>query len=166
MTLLSAPWYRVRQFAKVARGKLNAAERREAAEVLSPPLMRLFLSMRGIAQRHGYDVFRTLKSQGYTDRDLLAGALLHDVGKGRLGVVSRVLWVLLGKLGPQRQQLVSSPVGRWLGFWQNYHHSALGGELVARAEGSLITVWLVRHHDLRGHVDPLLRVLQAADDDN
>jgi len=166
--MLAISWYRVRQFAKATRAGLNTAEQHEIAEVLAPPFLSLFRSMNGIAQRHGYDVFETLRSRGYSDPDLLAAALLHDVGKGRVGVASRVLWVLLGKLLPGLRAGIAerSHIGRWLGLWHNLHHPALGSELVADAGGSLITIWLIRHHDLTDHVDPLLRALQLADDDN
>ena len=32
-------------------------------------------------QRHSLNVMRTLRRQGHTEPDLLAAALLHDVGK-------------------------------------------------------------------------------------
>jgi len=140
----------------------------EVKEVMSPPLFDLFLSMRGIAQRHGYDVYRMLRSQGWTDPDLLAAALLHDVGKGRLSVASRALWVLLGAWSKGlRERLALHPVlGRWLGLRVNLYHAALGAELVHQAQGSLITAWLIANHELQGHADPVLQALQRADSDS
>ena len=160
--------YRARQAGKVRGRKLTRQEWPEVKEVMSPPLFDLFLSMRGIAQRHGYDVYRMLRSQGWTDPDLLAAALLHDVGKGRLSVASRALWVLLGAWSKGlRERLALHPVlGRWLGLRVNLYHAALGAELVHQAQGSLITAWLIANHQLQGHADPVLQALQRADSDS
>ena len=35
-------------------------------------------------QRHCFDVYRSLRRQGGSDREVLQAALLHDAGKGRL----------------------------------------------------------------------------------
>lgn len=162
------PWrYRWRQFAKAGRGRLNSQEVHEVREVLDGRLLDLLLGMAGIAQRHGYDVFLALKAQGWRDRDLLAAALLHDAGKGRLGAVSRALWVLSGALVPGlRERLAEGALGRRLGFWHNRHHPALGAERLALLGASPITIWLVEHHEVRGHADPVLIALQEGDDDN
>lgn len=160
--------YRARQVGKVRAGKLTRPERVEVGDVLSLPLLDLFLSMRGVAQRHGYDVYRTLRAQGWTDPDLLAAALLHDVGKGRLNVASRALWVLLGAWSEESRQRLAlhSFLGHWLGLRVSLYHASLGADLVHQAQGSLITAWLIENHELQGHTDPVLQALQRADSDN
>lgn len=149
-------------------GKVRQGELHEVAEILTPPLLRLFLEMHGIGQRHGYRVFNTLRTEGYADRDLLSAALLHDVGKGRLGVLPRVLWVLLGGVSPAlRQRLAMHPIwGKRLGLRDNLFHAEQGAEMVHKAQGSLITVWLIAQHERAGHGDPVLLALQRADNDN
>ena len=160
--------YRARQFNKVWTGKLTQVEQREIAQVLSPPLLTLFLRMAGLAQRHGYDVYHTLCAQEWRDQDLLAAALLHDVGKGRLGVAPRMLWVLLGVRWPGlRRRLALHPFfGKRLGLWANLHHSELGAALVAEAQGSPALVGLIQQHKLEGQTDLLLLALRRADEDN
>ena len=160
--------YRARQAGNVRAGKLTRQERMEVGDVLSLPLLDLFLSMRGVAQRHGYDVYRSLRTQGWNDPDLLAAALLHDVGKGYLSVASRALWVLLGAWSKSlRERLALHPVlGLWLGLRVSLYHASLGADLVHKAQGSLITAWLIENHELQGHADPVLQALQRADSDN
>jgi hypothetical protein len=45
-------------------------------------------------RRHGLDVVRTLREDGVGDRDVLVAGLLHDAGKGSVGVWPRVAWSL------------------------------------------------------------------------
>ncbi len=72
------------------------------AEVLSPPLMRLYCRMRRVEQLHSLRVMRTLVAHGQTDPDLLVAALLHDCGKSRyrFTLPERVLVVLVKRLAP------------------------------------------------------------------
>ena len=160
--------YRVQQAGKLLGGTLSSAERAEVGPVLGPGLMQLFLRMGPLGQRHGYDVYRTLLAQGTRNADLLQAGLLHDVGKGRLGVPARALWVLLGAWRPElRQSLASKPrLGHFLGLRTNLRHPEAGADAVASAGGSSELVRLIRDHKQPQPQDPLLRALQQADDDN
>lgn len=160
--------YRVRQAGKVLGGKLNRAEQGDMRAVLGQDLARLFVAMGPLGQRHGYDVYRTLLARGATDRDLLAAGLLHDAGKGRLGVVARAAWVLLGAWKPDLRRSLASRrrLGRLFGLQANLRHAAEGAEAAARAGGSPVLVRLIREHKQPHGQDPLLKALQQADDDN
>ncbi len=160
--------YRIRQASKAWRGPLSAAQQREVAGVLSPPLFKLFLSMAPMGQRHGYDVYNTLRAHGAVDPDLLAAGLLHDVGKGRLGLAARTIWVLVGVLSPTlRVRLAGSrPWGKILGLHANLTHSQTGAAAVRDAGGSRVLVRLVRDHKLPANGDAQLAALQLADDMN
>ncbi|MBI2887518.1 MAG: hypothetical protein HYY02_09945 [Chloroflexi bacterium] len=168
MTLVARWRYRVGQVARAGAGGLTTREREEVALALPPPLLRLFLDMRGVAQRHGYNVYRSLLARSWSDPDLLAAALLHDVGKGHLGVISRVAWVLLGGASPVlRERLARHDFwGRWFGLRDNLCHPQAGAALAHGAGGSPITIWLIGHHEAEGHPDPVLRALQQADQDH
>lgn len=165
MTLVARWRYRVGQVARAGAGALTTGERDEVALLLPPSMLRLFLGMRGMAQRHGYNVYRALLAGGWSDPDLLAAALLHDVGKGHLGAVSRVAWVLLGGSSPAlRERLARHHFwGKWFGLRDSLCHAEVGAELAHRAGGSPITVWIIGHHEVEGHPDPVLRALQQAD---
>lgn len=167
--ILSPRWaYRVRQFNKIWEGGLSAAERVEVRQVLGPELHQLFRQMAVVAQRHAYDVYATLRQQGWADNDLLAAALLHDVGKGRLNVVQRSMWVLLGalSLGLRERLAQARPWGGWLGLQANLQHAAAGADLVAAHGGSPDAVRLIREHYRHAPEDSRLVALQQADDDN
>lgn len=149
---------------------------------LSPAAADLFQMMPPYDRRHALDVLHTLQKRGYTDQDLLAAALLHDVGKtghqtGRLRLWHRVAVVLmhafwpglLERLGQERP--ASSGKSRWVWrqpFFVQLHHAAIGAELALKAGCSPQTVELIRRHeDLANPADdPLLAALQAADSAN
>jgi predicted HD phosphohydrolase len=73
--------YRIQQFFRVLKSRPDVAERDRALEELDPPLVELFLQMSPSDQAHALRVFSVLNDFELTDPDLLAAALLHDVGK-------------------------------------------------------------------------------------
>src|SRR5690606_19210103 len=98
-------------------------------------------------------------------RDLLAAALLHDVGKGDLLVTERVVYVLLAAVSPRLIDLVGGPGPRWRnGIWRLRHHARLGAERLTEEGSSPRVIELVAAHtdgDATG--DDELARLQAAD---
>ena len=168
MTLAGRWAYRVRQFNKVWAGGISLAERAEAATVLASPLLPLYLGMRPEAQRHAFDVYAALRREGWDDPDLLAAALLHDVGKGRLHVLHRAAWVLAGALsaGVRQRLALHTPLGVWFGLRVNYLHAGVGANVLAAAGASPQLVRLVARHYAPEPDDAKLRALQRADDDN
>jgi putative nucleotidyltransferase with HDIG domain len=126
-------------------------------------------------QRHALSVCHTLELQGHAERDLLAAALLHDVGKSvaqgaRVGLWHRVAVVLLRAFWPSLLVRLAKDGGAsWRrSFFVQVHHAAIGAEAAAQAGCSEITAGLIRHHeDSPNQVpDPLLAALQAADSEN
>jgi hypothetical protein len=83
---------------------LSAGEYREVAQRLPfSTALALFQSMSPADQRHALRVCRGLAARGCTDEDMLAAALLHDVGKaqGRVPFWTRPIIVLGKKLAPR-----------------------------------------------------------------
>jgi hypothetical protein len=116
-------------------------------------------------QRHCLNVCSTLQAQGCADRDLLAAALLHDVGKGagRVRFWMRPTIVLLRAIAPDLFfWLASSPSSRWRRpFYDAWHHAAIGADLAAAAGVSERVALLIRtHHDPHGPA----AALHAVDD--
>ena len=145
------------------------------ARWLNPAERRLFRVMTRHDQRHSAHLARRLLDGGATDRDLIAAALLHDVGKagsatapGRVRLTDRVARVLLRRWAPDTlARFNRSPRSRPLrGLYLAEHHAAVGAEVAGAAGASPRTVWLIAHHDDRAAAarDPELRGLHLADD--
>jgi hypothetical protein len=132
-------------------------------------LQALFRDIPAIGQRHTMDVCAALQRQGCTDHDVLAAALLHDVGKGRIHVGHRVAFVLLNCLAPR---LLAFWAADKPGPWRRplcriAHHEALGADLAAEAGASPTVVTLIRNQEKAGASsadDPRLAILRVADD--
>lgn len=167
MMLAGRAWYRVRQFNKALAGRVSPGQLTEVREILGAELYGLFEGMRPGAQQHGYDVLVQVRREGRFDRDLWAAALLHDVGKGKLGVWQRVTWVVAGAGGPRlRSIVVAHWLGAWLGLRQNLHHARVGARMVAERGGSPVVVGLIEQHYQFDPNDEMLGALQRADNDN
>jgi putative nucleotidyltransferase with HDIG domain len=167
--------YRVRQFVWAAGAWVRPEDLAQAQRYLSPASLGLFRAMPRYDRRHGLDVLQACLEDGHIETDLLAAALLHDVGKtvhpsGRLRLWHRVAAVLLRTLGPGLlAEIGRDRSGSWRQpFFVQQHHAALGAELARQAGCSERTVELIlRHEDPPGRTeDPLLAALQAADSTN
>jgi putative nucleotidyltransferase with HDIG domain len=136
----------------------------------------LFLTMPYYDQQHALKVLATLRRQGYENADLMAAALLHDVGKsvrqgGRPRLWHRVATVLGNAFWPDLLERLSQedPGGGWRQpFYIQKHHAALGAQLAQDVGCSPVTVGLIRHHEEPGSQthDRWLAALQAADSMN
>jgi hypothetical protein len=173
--------YRVRQFLLAAGASLRRERLPDPAigRLLTPAGVELFSRMPAYDRRHALGVLRTLQKQGQEEPDLLAAALLHDVGKtvseaGRLRLWHRVAMVLLGASRPglidriEREALSEDPPTRkgWRqALFVQAHHAHIGAELALRAGCSQATAELIRCHETTCDPvqDPRLAALRAAD---
>lgn len=145
-----------------------------ARALLSPALFALYRQMRRSERQHSLRVLHALGEAGHDDPDLLAAALLHDLGKIRTAfyLPEKVLVVLVKVLAPRYYWRWGSGSARgWRRpFAVSVQHPAWGADLVAGAGGSPRTVELIRRHQdtLDGppqtDLDRLLLALQAVDD--
>ena len=167
--------YRVQQFLRAATSWAQPEELGERARYLPPEAEELFGRMPRYDRRHALEVLKTLQQQGYEDPDLLAAALLHDVGKtavgsGRIRLWHRVAVVLMHAWQPGLAEAVGrDEPGSWRrAFYVQQHHAALGAELARGAGCTEATVALIRHHEdpPPDAGDTALAALQAADSRN
>jgi hypothetical protein len=147
--------YRVSQVWRQLSARVQPEEQAFIATLLPGAACALFATMTLGDQRHCLNVCYALRSQGCVDRDLLAAALLHDVGKGggRVRFWMRPTLVLLRAIAPGLLRwLASSPTSRWRHpFYTAWHHAAIGANLAAAAGVSERVVLLIRtHHDAEG----------------
>jgi hypothetical protein len=169
--MLSRFAYRTRQFWSALAGPRIRVGTGTLLPYLSSLQIALFRQMQTSEQAHSYQVLERLKTSGQTNPDLLAAALLHDVGKFYYppSLLERVIVVMGNHFFRQSAKHWSegTPAGLHRPFVVAAHHPDWGADLARQAGASPRTVDLIRrHHDLLSNNDSLLAALQAADDVN
>ena len=144
-----ASWWasRLRQFRAHVRARVRPEERAALAGRLTAPQLRLFDAMHVANRRHGLDVAAALGADGVEDPDVLLAGLLHDAGKGRIGVWPRVAYALGQEYGPWvwRAAGVLPGIGRALVRLRD--HAERSAELARAAGCSERTIELIRHQE-------------------
>ena len=159
--------YRVSQVWHILTARVRPEDQEMLVLLLPPAARALFATMSVGDQRHCLNVCCALRGQGWADPDLLAAALLHDVGKGggRVRFWMRPVVVLLRVLAPGLLPwLAAAPHPFWRRpFYAAWRHADIGADLGAAAGLSERTVLLIRtHHDPAGPA----AMLHAVDDEN
>lgn len=177
--------YRIRQFLHALTAPLAREDPEGVAEVLTLAQRALFDRMPAADRRHAWAVYRILKEQGIQSPDLLAAALLHDVGKAALAppIWVRVVVVLLERFAPRLLERLPSAretgvndrpfawrprrIVEYLALYRD--HAELGARWAEAMGCSERTVALIRRHHERpsspeSEEDRLLALLQAADE--
>jgi hypothetical protein len=176
---LSRVLYRVRQFYLALRAATDPRDFEQARSVLTPAQMALFTGMQSNERAHAVGVYHQLGAQGETSSDLLAAALLHDVGRSLspLRLWERILIVLARAVFPAQSRRWGNLPAEGLRGWRRAFivaelHPAWGAALAAEAGASPRLVALIRLHQEvpPTEADPetrrLLSKLQAVDDNN
>lgn len=133
---------------------LSAEERAEVASWLPVRAQELFNTMSAADQRHSLRVCRGLQERGCMNAEMLAAALLHDVGKaeGRVPFWTRPAIVIGKRMSPGLlSRLTSYPVDESCRGWRRslsyaWHHADIGADLAAAAGLSPRAVLLIRTH--------------------
>ncbi len=156
---------KVRQFRAHVMARVGPAERAGLADWVTAEQLALYDSMHVADRRHGLDVVATLRARGIDDREVLLAGLLHDAGKGTIGVWPRVAYALGQAYGPWIWRLVGALPG-WRPVMARLHDHAELSARAAEAAGCVPrTVELIRHQD--APLDPIAgRALQLADEAN
>ncbi len=150
---------------------LTPEERLEVARWLPEAALSLFQTMSAADQQHALRVCRGLQSRGCADEEMLAAALLHDVGKagGRVPFWTRPV-IVLGKRGAPRllSRLAVYPRTESGSHWRRalgyaWWHAEIGADMAAAAGLSERAVLYIRtHHRSDGPAAELQMVDEAS----
>jgi hypothetical protein len=135
---------KVRQFRAHLGARVGATERAELVTWLSPPELAVFDAMHVADRRHGIDVVAALRVEGVTERDVLVAGLLHDAGKGSVGIWPRVFRSLGEAYGPWIWRAVGVLPGMRRDLDRLARHAETSAGIAARAGCSERTVELIR----------------------
>ena len=158
--------HRLGQFFGALHPHVSSDDRADAYRYLAPGEQRLFETMMLRDQQHGIAVFCHIRAAlAHDDRQLLAAALLHDCGKGRVAVWQRVAHVVLGVAAPGLRLRIANERGAgWRrAFWRLLYHPDIGAELAESAGADADVVRIIREQESR-HPDERLALFQAADE--
>jgi putative nucleotidyltransferase with HDIG domain len=105
---------------------------------LTPETGAVFFAQGDADQRHGYYAALSVVAAGVADRDVIAAALLHDVGKrhARLGIVGRSLASVL--------ILLRLPLGERLAAYRD--HGIVGARELAGVGAPALAIDFAMHH--------------------
>jgi putative nucleotidyltransferase with HDIG domain len=142
--------YRARQFWGALWAKPNPEQLKSARQRLTPDQYALFQQLQPSEMSHALRMCEDLTAQGYDDPDLLAAALLHDIGKVKhpLRIWERVLIVLGQKVFPHQVARwgMGEPRGWRRAFAIAAQHPAWGAEMVAEIGASPLVLEIIRCH--------------------
>jgi hypothetical protein len=162
-----ASWWasRTRQFRAHVRASVAPPERAALAAWITPAQLALFDSMHVADRRHGLDVVASLRAEGATDPDVLVAGLLHDAGKGDIGVWPRVAYSLGSRYGAWVWQVAGRLPGFGPALERLRTHADTSAALATAAGCSARTVALIRDQD--APTDPEFgELLRLADEAN
>lgn len=154
---------RVRQF-REASSLPTDGDLALAREHLPPALAGLFEAQHRRDICHAARTARWLIERGHNDRDLVAAALLHDIGKGSQRRRDRVVYVVLVWFGTAR--FAASEGSRFelrRAVARSRTHSEAGAATLLAAGAPARVVALVRMHHAKTAGDAMLALLQQAD---
>jgi len=156
---------------------LNRSDLDLLDEVLSPKEKELFLKFTSNDQNHSIRVVKMVRGESDPLLPLQKAALLHDIGKtrvGKLSVIDRSIAVAVKYLMPGRSKQWGSLNLETAKRYQlpsivRAQHADWGAEMVQTIGGDELTVRLIRRHqdkliEIVSEEDHLLTLLQAADD--
>ena len=162
--MLRRAGYRVRQFGRALGARPSPGDLALLDRWLTQAERRLFFATAPRDQHHHLETLHLLRRRGDPSPALARAALLHDIGKGRIRLHERVLYVLLVAAAPRllRRLTLRPGPGPLAALYRTRHHACVGAELLQRLGAEPRVVALVaRHHDSPGDDGELWALVEA-----
>lgn len=146
MKLGGLAWWsgKVRRFRSFLAARVTESERESLTAWLTPAQLAVFDRMVVADQRHGLDVTAALRAEGISETDVLIAGLLHDAGKGSVGVVARIVHSLGQAYGPFIPRVAGRLPGMTEALSRLAAHAELSAQIAEVAGCSPRTVELIR----------------------
>lgn len=135
---------KLRQVRSHLRARVSDAERAGLATWLTAPQLAIFDAMTMADRRHGLDVVAALRGSGITSTEVLVAGLIHDAGKGRTGLVPRVVHSLGQAYGSWIPAVARLMPGLAAPLDRLARHPETSARMAAEAGCSARTVELIR----------------------
>ena len=135
---------KVRRVQSHLTASVSSTERAQLAGWLTPAQLAVFDGMIVADRRHGLDVAAAMRSAGVVAPDALMAGLLHDAGKGRTGIVPRVVHSLGQAYGAWIPSIAGRLPGMAAALDRLERHPEISAGLAEAAGCSTRTVELIR----------------------
>ncbi|SHK21851.1 HDIG domain-containing protein [Anaerobranca californiensis DSM 14826] len=166
---------RIKQFIKAITAKVTVEDEKFLNKYLKEERLKgLFRQLPTFEQRHSLDVAYTILEKYSFNLDdnekklLIQGALLHDIGKLKIGLnpITKSMAVVMDKLFPQIAKKLT-----FIKFIDGYYnHPKKGGQILKKYKLSSELIYLVENHHNdkanHGHLGKLIKILMECDDLN
>jgi hypothetical protein len=163
----SLSWWvgKIRQTRRHLVAHVEPRERDSLRTWLNPAQLAIFDGMHVADRRHGLDVVASLRAGGTADSEILVAGLLHDAGKGRTGILPRVLFSLSQAYGDRLGRSLAWLPGMRAALDRLDRHAETSATMAEAVGCSPRTVELIRWQDAPRDPDAGER-LRLADEAN
>ena len=145
--------YRFRQLSRDFNQRSIAKDQIELIALMSENEALLFFQQTQRDQNHAIRTAFHVKqlcldNQVDPPRFLIIAALLHDIGKGEVKLINRIVFVICNFLSlTLSRKITSNKINNWrTTYWRLKYHAIIGADLLKQVDSDSRVIDLVRRH--------------------